>query len=1015
MSLDKKRVWLVLGIILGVIIVAMIAGWFIVVPGIIESKVNSALIEVSEKTGRHIEIDGVRLTGLSSARINRLTLSDKDSPQTTGLRIDDISVSLSGLPTSDQFSIASVDIGNLEVSLRRDGNKTNFDDVLEKLKPKDEDSEEHTDTEKSKWKRYITPFPDIEIESLSISTSPIKVHETLEIGTVSVTDFKISTTDDEPPAYQVSGILSALLIESGTPMTYESAMNGQFRNGKNGLLTVSYPKSKDGISPSLFTQNEMKLTFDELQFVLPSTFTVFGLRLDQGARPVIHAESAKARFMEIPPKKVSGVYFKEIELTTPEIHDILTENGSVLLNWVKTLQKEWLPPQNGHIVVAPTKTHSSPKDHFFSQRFFITDGSFELNDTRDKPLPAVNVKDIDIEIGYRSIRKVLDYQISFQTDLPIESSIGFEGQYDIRSESTHGRFELKSLHGTDVFKQYQESLAERSSEDNLFLYLAYMNLTDSLPLNKTALALKIKKYFSKFDISSAYLNGSIGFDVQLSKEKISLTSSLECTDLKLTTPALSQEPVVLNGSISAQADIDLVNQDYQFNQITLKIPNGTQLVSTLHLQEVDRKVRERGANRIPEYVKSWQFDLQSGFPRQDMQTLFESIPFSLRHELDGILWMGTLGLQFTATGYLDKLSETQHKLTLDTSSDFGIAKWPVNRNLTALNTGMTFTVNDPNALNTHTIVIPPSIYPVVIQNMPVYTPRYDADNIRAMYSDWVLFEDLNPWLIQLITTTEDGNFFNHAGFSPLQIKAALERNVSNNAFSRGASTISMQLIKNLYFDRTKTISRKFQEVIYTWLMESVLHIPKQRIMELYFNIIEFGPEIYGIEEAAKYYFGKRSADLSLKESAFLMAIIPNPRKGAIHRSKPQLDNWIQKTMNFYIQEMYRRKCNPDTLSKMRSRYARMGQEMPFEPCCPPQDSLQLMLDSDTMSFHIPNPQNPAEYGYRTDLYTEEGVLLNPAMRKRSCGLHSSVDPELESIFETLSTDQLPSKAEIFSE
>ena len=111
--------------------------------------------------------------------------------------------------------------------------------------------------------------------------------------------------------------------------------------------------------------------------------------------------------------------------------------------------------------------------------------------------------------------------------------------------------------------------------------------------------------------------------------------------------------------------------------------------------------------------------------------------------------------------------------------------------------------------------------------------------------------------------------------------------------------------------------------------------------------------------------------------------------------------------------MYRRKCNPDTLSKMRARYAKMGQEMPFEPCCPPQDSIQLMLDSDTLSFYIPNPQNPAEYGYRPDLYTENGLLLNPAMRKRSCGIHSSADPELESIFETLSADQLPSKSEIF--
>ncbi len=317
-----------------------------------------------------------------------------------------------------------------------------------------------------------------------------------------------------------------------------------------------------------------------------------------------------------------------------------------------------------------------------------------------------------------------------------------------------------------------------------------------------------------------------------------------------------------------------------------------------------------------------------------------------------------------------------------------------------LNNGFKFNVQDPNAVNPHSIAIPPSIYPIFNGDWAIYSPRMTAGEVRSSYPDWVLFDDLNPWLIQLITTTEDGTFFTHEGFSPLQFKAALEKNVNRGAFSRGASTISMQLVKNIFFERNKTISRKFQEIVYTWIMESVMRIPKMRIMEIYFNIIELGPEIYGLENAAKYYFGKRSSDLSLKECAFLMAIIPHPRDGAGYRTSGTPTRWLQSTMNFYINEMYRRKCDQESLARMRDRYAKQGKMMPFEPCCPPKDSLQLMRDSE-LKFYVPDPSDPTKSGYRPDMYSEGGMPLNP-VKSTSCGYHGTdfenVE-EVESIFE----------------
>ena len=177
-------------------------------------------------------------------------------------------------------------------------------------------------------------------------------------------------------------------------------------------------------------------------------------------------------------------------------------------------------------------------------------------------------------------------------------------------------------------------------------------------------------------------------------------------------------------------------------------------------------------------------------------------------------------------------------------------------------------------------------------------------------------------------------------------------------------------------------------------MESVVQIPKKRIMELYFNVIEFGPEIYGIEEAAKFYFGKRSRDLSLKECAFLMAIIPNPRKGAVYRLQPTLPKPIAKTMNFYINEMYRRKCDATAIAKMHARYAKRNEPVPFEPCCPPQDSLQLMLESDEMAFYVPDAQDSTKYAWRPDIYDENGTPIVP-MKAAKCGYRGGNVEEID--------------------
>ena len=141
---------------------------------------------------------------------------------------------------------------------------------------------------------------------------------------------------------------------------------------------------------------------------------------------------------------------------------------------------------------------------------------------------------------------------------------------------------------------------------------------------------------------------------------------------------------------------------------------------------------------------------------------------------------------------------------------------------------------------------------------------------------WVALGDITRFLPLALTTTEDGTFYSNDGISTFAMRESLATNIERGGFFRGASTITQQLVKNLYLGGEKTLSRKLQELFIAWQLSRQLS--KDEIMALYLNAIEFGPGIYGIGDAAFHYFGKRPSDLTLGEAVFLDSIIPAPRR-----------------------------------------------------------------------------------------------------------------------------------------
>ncbi len=157
--------------------------------------------------------------------------------------------------------------------------------------------------------------------------------------------------------------------------------------------------------------------------------------------------------------------------------------------------------------------------------------------------------------------------------------------------------------------------------------------------------------------------------------------------------------------------------------------------------------------------------------------------------------------------------------------------------------------------------------------------------------DWTPLEEISPYMQTAVLTTEDGAFPKHHGYNHAAIRASIIANLKARRFVRGASTITMQLAKNLFLSREKTLSRKLEELILTDYLEQAFS--KDEMMELYLNVIEFGPSVYGITAAADYYFGRTPAELDLAECLFWSSLLPAPlRYSAMRDGDQPPDGWM---------------------------------------------------------------------------------------------------------------------------
>ena len=268
----------------------------------------------------------------------------------------------------------------------------------------------------------------------------------------------------------------------------------------------------------------------------------------------------------------------------------------------------------------------------------------------------------------------------------------------------------------------------------------------------------------------------------------------------------------------------------------------------------------------------------------DAQELMDSFPQGLFDSLDGIKVSGKL--QYDLDFYLN--SQEPDSVLFNSrlrDDDFKVVKWG-KTNLQKINS---------------TFVYTPYEYGKPMRNII----------IGPQNPNFVPINQISPNLKNALLTAEDPSFYNHNGFVEESIRRSIATNFKEKAFKRGGSTISMQLVKNVYLNRQKTIARKIEEILIVWIIERGRLSSKERMFETYLNLIEWGRNIYGIGEASRYYFDKHPSDLSVGEGIFLASIVPRPKSGLYRfEGDGSLRSGLSSYFNFIGGIMARRGLTP---------------------------------------------------------------------------------------------------------
>ncbi|RNI29336.1 biosynthetic peptidoglycan transglycosylase [Rufibacter latericius] len=352
-------------------------------------------------------------------------------------------------------------------------------------------------------------------------------------------------------------------------------------------------------------------------------------------------------------------------------------------------------------------------------------------------------------------------------------------------------------------------------------------------------------------------NQSGSIEVPYIQQKFGATMRFDTLSLSITDKVYKNNQLTIKGESSAHG---LILNHPKIADENVTVQNGAmKYVMTLgdhyYALEPESEVRINKAIFYPqvtyETVPKRKIGIKIDSPDIPANDLFASLPPGLFDTFQGVKATGTFKYRLNFFVDMARVDSLQFDSDLD-ARDFQITDFGQN-DLRKLNQEFTHTVYEKGKV-VRTFQVGPS--------NPNFTPYNQIPN-HLKYS---------------ILTAEDPRFLTHKGFHEGAFRHSLITNIKENSFVRGGSTVSMQLVKNAFLTRKKTITRKVEEALIVWIIENLNLTSKERMFEVYLNIIEWGPNVYGIKEAARFYFSKEPSQLTLEESLFLASIVPKPKQ-----------------------------------------------------------------------------------------------------------------------------------------
>lgn len=212
-------------------------------------------------------------------------------------------------------------------------------------------------------------------------------------------------------------------------------------------------------------------------------------------------------------------------------------------------------------------------------------------------------------------------------------------------------------------------------------------------------------------------------------------------------------------------------------------------------------------------------------------------------------------------------------------------------------------------------------YPVIVYQGPKNPVKVRIASTPP--PGWTRIDQIAKPALGAVVVSEDWAFFSHEGFDANQLREAIKEDIADRKFSRGASTITMQVVKNVFLSQEKTLYRKAKEFILAIRLDR--RVSKRKVLETYFNIAEWGEGTFGIGSASRKYFGKSAAELTPKEGAFLAMLLPSPKRYSQSFRDGRLTPYAAKTIRSILEKM----AQAHYISEAE-RDAQFAAHLPFE-------------------------------------------------------------------------------------